>query len=103
VQEWTFLFDSDEIKKSYLPFVERILVQGVSSSIGYVLRLHLARLQGQILHFLHLHELRDSKIDGYLFNFFKHCIEKENGGELEDSYVFDSSDSDFEAVIEERK
>ena len=44
LQEWTFLFDLDEIKKSYLPFVERILVQGVSSSIGYVLRLHLARL-----------------------------------------------------------
>jgi hypothetical protein len=86
-----------------LPFVERILVQGVSSSIGYVLRLHLAGLQGQILHFLHLHELRDSKIDGYLFNFFKNCIEKENGGELEDSFVFDSSDSDFETVIEERK
>ena len=41
-------------------------------------------------------------MDGCLFNFFKHCIEQENGGELEDSFILEESDSDFETAIEER-
>lgn len=30
MQEYTFIFDSGEIERFYLPFVERILVQAVS-------------------------------------------------------------------------
>lgn len=88
-----------------MPLVERIFTEALSSTIGFGLRMQLAKLQGPILNFLHLNELRSIKLDKLLFQFFKQCIEEENGGELEDTFFKNENDedqdSDFEIALEE--